>query len=192
MGQAFSGVRQQAAGADREQIQHDVFPMDRYLFDLNGYIVIRNALDSAVVAACNATLDKLEDFGPGEWRGHVHGHNFTGVHKGPNLQQIYEAGPAFKVLIDYPSWINMVIRCLGTDDPTFDRLHGPCFIDENFASIRGPGQAIGLHPGGQDRVMRCQFRYHDRRFHCGQFNIMMAFSDIGPGDGATMIIPGRH
>ncbi len=80
----------------------------------------------------------------------------------------------------------------GTDEPSFDRLHGPCFIDENYASIRGPGEAIGLHSGGQDRVTRCQFRCHDGRFHCGQINILMAFNEIGPGDGATMVIPGSR
>jgi len=40
--------------------------------------------------------------------------------------------------------------------------------------------------------MRCQFRYHDGRFHCGQINILLAFNRIGPGDGATMVIPGSH
>lgn len=166
--------------------------MERYLFDLNGYIVLKGALSGDEVAACNVVLDALQDAGPGEWRGYVHGHNFTGAHEGLNLQQIYEAGPPFEALIDHPSWIAKVTHLLGTDEPTFDRLHGPCFIDENFASIRGPGNAIGLHSGGQDRVVRCQFRYHDNRFHCGQINILTAFSRIGTGDGATMVIPGSH
>ncbi len=166
--------------------------MDRYLFDLKGFIVLRGALSPEEVAACNETLDELQDIRPNEWRGHVHGHNFTGEHEGKNLQQIYEAGPAFEKLIDHPSWINKVTHFLGTDQPNFDGHHGPCFIDENFASIRGPGEAIGLHSGGQDRVTRCQFRYHDGRFHCGQINILMGLNDIGPGDGATMVVPGSH
>lgn len=166
--------------------------MERYLFDLRGYLVLKNALSAEEVTACNRILDGLQDSGPGEWHGHVHGHNFTGSHEGLNLQQIYEAGPAFESLIDHPSWIDKVIHFVGTDEENFDGLHGPCFIDENFASIRGPGQAIGLHSGGHERVTRCQFRYHDNKFHCGQINILMAFNDIGPGDGATMVIPGSH
>ena len=55
-----------------------------------------------------------------------------------------------------------------------------------------PGVDHGQDPQGQDRVVRCQFRYHDNRFHCGQINILMAFNRIGPGDGATMVIPGSH
>lgn len=166
--------------------------MERYLFDLNGFIVLRAALDPVELAGCNEALDALQDCGPGEWRGHVHGHNFTGSHEGLNLQQIYEAGPAFERLIDHPNWIGKVIHFIGTDEQNFDGHHGPCFIDENFASIREPGQAIGLHSGGDERVTRCQFRFHNNRFHCGQINILMAFNDIGTGDGATMVIPGSH
>lgn len=166
--------------------------MERYLFDLNGFIVIRNALSAEEVDACNAVLDTMQHGQPGQWHGHVHGHNFTGSHEGLNLQQIYESGPAFERLIDHPSWIEKVTHFIGTDEPNFDSNHGPLFIDENFANIREKGQAIGLHSGGDKRVTRCQFRYHDGRFHCGQVNILMAFNNIGPGDGATMVIPGSH
>ena len=166
--------------------------MERYLFDLNGYFVIRGALSQTEVEACNEVLDGLQHMDPGGRSGGVHGHNFTGEHEGLNLQQIYEAGEPFERLIDHPSWIHKVIHFIGTDEGNFDGLHGPCFIDENFASLRGPGQAIGLHSGGQDRVTRCQFRYHDGRFHCGQVNVLMALTGIGPGDGGTMVIPGSH
>ena len=166
--------------------------MDRYLFDLNGFVVIRGALSTAQVDACNATLDTMTGLEPGGWAGRVHAHHFTGAHEGLNLQQIYEGGPAFEALIDHPAWMHHVLHFLGTDVPSFDTAHGPAFIDECFASIRGPGQAIGLHSGGQDRVTRCQFRYHDGRFHCGQVNVLIPFTPFGPGDGATMVIPGSH
>ena len=58
--------------------------------------------------------------------------------------------------------------------------------------IPGLGEATGLRSGGHERVTRCQFRYRDGRFHCGQINILIAFNDIGTGDGATMVIPGSH
>ena len=75
---------------------------------------------------------------------------------------------------------------------TFDYNHGPLFIDENFASFRGPGEAIGVHSGGHMGVKRIQFRFHAGRFMCGQIDILMALTDIGPGDGGTMLIPGSH
>ncbi len=167
------------------------FKLAEYLFDLRGYYVIEGALSDDELRACNDTLDEMQDLPAGGWRGRVHGHFFSSETEGINLQQIYEAGPAWERLIDHPSWIDLVKYFVGGEG-TFDWAHGPLFIDENFASIRGPGQAIGLHSGGHEGVKRCQFRYHNGRFHCGQINILMAFNDIGPGDGATMVIPGSH
>ena len=66
------------------------------------------------------------------------------------------------------------------------------FIDECLANFREPGEAIGLHSGGFPPINRNQFRYHGGRFMCGQVNVLMALTDIGPGDGGTMLIPGSH
>lgn len=163
---------------------------DIYFFDLRGYLVLRNALSAEEVAACNATIDAILPIEEEEWVGHVHGHSFKD-NDGVNLQQIYEAGPAFERLIDHPSWIEKVKHFVGGEG-TFDWNHGPLFIDENFANLRGPGEAIGLHSGGHLGLKRTQFRYHNGRFQCGQINILMALTDIGPGDGATMVVPGSH
>ena len=163
---------------------------ENYLFDLRGYLVLKQALSPAEVAACNAGIDAILPIEEEEWVGYVHGHSFKD-NDGVNLQQIYEGGPAFEWLIDHPSWLEKVKHFVGGEG-TFDWNHGPLFIDENFANIRGPGQAIGLHSGGEVGLKRTQYRYHNGRFQCGQINILMALTDIGPGDGATMVIPGSH
>lgn len=164
--------------------------LDVYLFDLRGFLILENALSPKEVADCNAILDDLQRLKPGEWRGHAHAHTYTGT-EGLNVQQIYEAGEPWERLIDHPSWIAKVTRFVGGEN-TFDYNHGKLFIDEAFASIRGPGDAIGLHSGGHNTPKRCQFRFHNGLFQCGQINILMAFTDIGPGDGGTMVIPGSH
>lgn len=163
---------------------------EKYFFDLNGYLVLRGALSPQEVAGCNAALDAMLPINEEEWIGYVHGHSFKD-NDGVNLQQIYEGGPAFETLIDHPGWIEKV-KCFVGGEGTFDWNHGPLFIDENFANIRGPGQAIGLHSGGHLGMKRTQYRYHNGRFQCGQINILMALNDIGPGDGATMVVPGSH
>ena len=66
--------------------------MERYLFDLNGYFIIKGALSPEEVKNCNKILDDLQDIEINEWRRNVHGQSFTGTHEGLNLQQIYEAG----------------------------------------------------------------------------------------------------
>lgn len=171
-----------------------VTPHDEYLFDLNGFLMLRGVLERDHVAQMNAILDEIVNLDPpiaaGEWYGCVHSHTYSG-HEGLNLQQIYEGGEPFERLIDHPGWIEKIKTFVGGAG-TFDFHHGPLFIDENFANVRGPGEAIGLHSGGHSGTKRNQFRYRNGRFQCGQVNILMALTDIGPGDGATMIIPGSH
>lgn len=169
--------------------------LDDYLFDLRGYLLLEGALDADEVRALNACVDAMPPLKPGEWHGYVHRQvhevNYHEEKFGVNLQQIYEAGEPFENLIDHPRWIDLVKRYVGGHD-TFDVFHGPLFIDENFLNLRGPGQGINLHSGGHQRVKRTQFRYHNGKFMCGQINILIALTDIGPGDGATVVIPGSH
>ncbi len=165
--------------------------LDIYLFDLRGYLLLEEALAASEVAACNAILDDLRSTKPGEWNGYVHGHFFSSKTEGLNLQQIYEAGDPFEKLIDHPSWIEHVRHFVGGEG-TFDYNHGPLFIDENFANIRGRGESIGIHSGPVPWIKRCQFQVQNQRFNCGQINVVVALTDIGPGDGATVVIPSSH
>ncbi len=165
--------------------EHDI-----YFFDLHGFIIIKGALSAAEVAACNAVMDGLQHLKPWEWEGFVQGHDYDGK-AGLNMQQIYEAGEAFERLIDHPSWIERVRSFVGGDD-TFDYNHGPLFIDECFANIRTPGQAIPMHSGGWGCGKRTQYQVKDGKMLCGQVNVLTALSEVGPGDGATMVVPGSH
>lgn len=170
--------------------------MEEYLFDLNGYLILKGALTKAQVDACNATYDEVEEaaksMGPKGWLGNVPINN-SGKQEGLGMQQLYEAGPVWEELLDHPSWYDKAIHFIGSDDPeNFDNAHGPAFIDECFGTIRPQGGAQRLHSGGHVGTIRTQFRYHAGKFHCGQVNILMAFTDIGQGDGATMVVPGSH
>ena len=77
-------------------------------------------------------------------------------------------------------------------------LHSGLFIDEALVTVRGPGQGVSLHSGGHKRRVRTQYRVatggadgvSDLEWRVGQLNVMMALTDVGPGDGATMVIPG--
>jgi len=164
--------------------------IDNYFFDLQGYLILRNALSAQEVKDINDSLDSMPRLKPDQWHGYVHRENMPD-HRGTSLQQIYEAGKPFEKLIDHPSWINHVTHYVGAKG-TFDSALGDLFIDENFALFRGPGESITLHSGGHTGCIRTQFAYHNGGFHCGQINILMALTDIGPGDGATMVIPGSH
>jgi hypothetical protein len=165
--------------------------LDEYLFDLNGFVVLRGVLSPEEVADANARIDTIPRSLPRlGWHGWVQREDHP-EHRGISYQQVYELGGAFERMIDHSNYINYVLRFVGGQD-TFDYHHGPLFIDENFFTIRGPGESITLHAGGHDIGKRMSFRYHNGRFQCAQINVLFAFTDIGPGDGATMVIPGSH
>ncbi|MCC7193822.1 MAG: phytanoyl-CoA dioxygenase family protein [Phycisphaeraceae bacterium] len=163
---------------------------DKYFFDLQGFIVRRGVLTSAEVRELNDSLDAIPKLQPGQWYGGLHGHTY-GTKDGINYQQIYEAGEPFERLIDHPSWIDHM-RCFVGGEGTFDYKHGPLFIDENMANFREAGEAIGLHSGGNELIKRNQFRVVNQKFLNCQVNALIALTDIGPGDGATMVIPASH
>ena len=164
--------------------------IDKYLFEHNGFIVKQKKLNKSKVKACNKIIDKLKKLKNLQWEGFVHGHNYGGK-EGLNLQQIYEAGKPFENLIDHPSWINHMLEFVGGEG-TFDHQHGPLFIDENFANVRGAGDAIGIHSGNHEGTQRGHYRYENGKMHSGQVNVLVALTDIDKGDGGTVVIPASH
>ena len=118
--------------------------MEEYLFDLNGYLILKNALTPAQGKACNDTYDQIEDAaksiqGRGWW-GNVAVSN-SGRQEGITLQQMYEAGPVWEELLDHPSWYDKCVHFIGTDDPeNFDGHMGR--LSSTSASVRsGPRAA---------------------------------------------------
>jgi hypothetical protein len=49
-----------------------------------------------------------------------------------------------------------------------------------------------VHSGGYRGALRGRYDYRHGVFRCGQVNIIVAITEIGPGDGPTMVIPGSH
>jgi len=165
--------------------------LDEYLFDLNGYLLLPGVLSADEIAEGNALIDALpRDLTRGGWHGWVQREDHP-EHRGVSYQQIYELGGVFERMIDHPRYLNYLFRFIGGQE-THDYYHGPAAIDENFFSLRGPGEAIPIHSGGHEMCSRTGYRYHNGRFLCGEINVLAAFTDIGPDDGATMVIPGSH
>jgi ectoine hydroxylase-related dioxygenase (phytanoyl-CoA dioxygenase family) len=161
--------------------------LDNYLFDLRGYLLLEGAVDAGHVTALNVALEQYRDLAPQAWRGNVHrADNFHA--NGIELQNIVEGGEPFERLIDHPAWLAHMREYVGEVGTFVDGL----FIDECFATLRATGGFLPMHSGGHEAIVRTQYRYTRGKFHCGQVNVLVALTDIGPGDGATMIIPGSH
>lgn len=166
-------------------MSHD---LQDYLFDLQGFCVLRNAVDSGHIADLNAELDKVPADMPWlSWRGNVQRLD-NNAYAGMELQNIVEGGEPFERLIDHPGWIDRVKRYCGEQDSYVEGL----FIDECFASIRRTGGFFAFHSGGYRGALRGKYVYEHGVWRCGQVNILLALTDIGPGDGGTLVVPGSH
>lgn len=161
--------------------------MLNYLFDLRGYVILRGAAEANLVADLNRVLDEFPPLEFQQWHGNVQRFDNHGV-VGTELQNIVEAGEPFERLIDHPSWLPHAQRWCGDRGSYTEGV----FIDECFASIRRSGGFFPVHSGGYQGSTRGQYRYTNGAFRCGQVNVLLALTDVGPGDGGTMVIPGSH
>ncbi len=161
--------------------------LDDFFFDLNGYLILKNAVNQDLLARLNAAFDAFPDIEFGQWHGNAQRRDYT-QHTGYELHNVVEAGEPFEELIDHPSWIDYLRHYCGDENSYTQGL----FIDEAIASIRKSGGHHPVHSGGYQGSTRGSYQYKHGVFRCGQCNIILALTDIGPGDGPTMVIPGSH
>lgn len=167
-----------------------------YLFDLHGYLHLKNAVSQEDVCEMNQWVDDHWEYvhgkrrrgasdDTGAWIGQVETHTY-GEKDGLNFQNIIEGGAVFERLIDHPSWIDLAKRYINAD------VNG-ISIHENFLTVRGPGGFIHIHCGGHAPLCYLTFRQHNTgEWMVGQINVLVALTDIEPGDGPTVLIPGSH
>lgn len=161
--------------------------MDDFFFDLNGYRVIPQAIEPELLADLNRAFDNFPSLERGQWWGNAQRRDYTGD-TGFELHNCVEAGELFERLIDHPGWINFVRHWCGEEESYVQGL----FIDECIASIRKSGGHHPVHSGGYKGAMRGAYGYKNGVFRCGQVNVLLALTDVGEGDGPTMVIPGSH
>ena len=168
-----------------------------YLFDLQGYLVLENAISSADLREMNQWIDDHASYvqepwstdgdlkKKGRWIGHIETHTYN-EENGVNFQSIIEGGPVFEKLIDHPAWIDLVKKYIHSS------VNG-LSIHENFLNVRGPGGYLHIHCGGHVPLSYLTFRQNNTgEWMVGQINVLMALNDIGEGDGPPVLIPGSH
>ncbi len=163
-------------------------PLDDFLFDLNGYLILQQALPVALLDELDAEFASFpRELARGGWHRGAQRRDYT-TETGYELHQAVAVGGAFTELIDHPRWIQRVCHYAGEQDSYLDGV----FLDETIASIRSKGGHHPMHSGAYQGTVRSSYGYRHGQFRAAQVNVIMALTDIGPGDGATMVVPGSH
>jgi len=77
-------------------------PLDDFLFDLRGYLILEKAAEPPLLARLNQAFDEFSPLQVGEWWGNAHRHDYTSA-TGFELHNCVEACAPFEELIDHPS-----------------------------------------------------------------------------------------
>jgi ectoine hydroxylase-related dioxygenase (phytanoyl-CoA dioxygenase family) len=146
---------------------------ERFLFDLQGFLVVPNALSDDELARLNAAVDEeIEQRTDRDMRTH----RFGGL---------LARGTTFHFLIDNPRIT-----------PYLEELLGANFrLDHDYADVIRTGKGpIGttLHGGATPFDPSQYFRYENGRMHNGLTVVAYNLKDVNPDDGGFACVPGSH
>ncbi len=144
-------------------------PEEKFMFDVEGYIVIKNVLTPAEVAELNALADTV--------------FNVKKELADRRTSQVSLWGPATQALIDQPKIMPYLLELLG---PKFRVDHDYCIF------MTKGGRAGGLHGGEGDREPDHWYKYRDGVMRNGLTVCTFFLTDANTGDGGFACVPGSH
>ena len=145
-------------------------PEEKFIFDLQGYIVVKNVLSQAEVDELNAIADqKMADQ-----------KEMSNGLKIPRRVSLW--GKPFQNLFDHPNMI-----------PYLSELLGPQFRADHDYGIfmRQGGRKGGLH-GGDHRAGTHYYKYRDGVMRNGLTVVVYFLAPAPPGSGGFCCVPGSH
>jgi hypothetical protein len=152
----------------------DMTDKELYLFDLQGYITVPNALSAAQLSELNRTVDgQLAE----------HAKPDTQMHRFD--QSLLEWGTAFRQLIDNAPIAPYLEELIGLD---YRLDHDYCDVIRS-----GPNHHSGSLHGGGTPFDSCMFyTYHNGKMFNGLLVVAYNLHDVNPGDGGFGCVPGSH
>ena len=160
---AARGGRRGAAGAG-------MTAEEQFLFDLEGYLVIRQVLSAAEVAALNAIADTRA----------------PALSEARPYDRVFRAsawGPPYQALIDHPRIVPYLVALVGT---RFRLDHDYCIF-----TVTG-GTGPDLHGGASDQNPDHWYAYRDGVMRNGLTVVTYGLTRANRGDGGFCCIPGSH
>ena len=162
---------------------------EKFLFDLNGYLVLEDVLTPAEVIAANAAVDchadQISDREPGLSGGAAPLEGRTGRGEFRRNPLAFERPwcEPFRRMLTHPRAIEVFNEILG---PGFRLDHGPGLI----RMVRGT-EGHQLH-GGMTFDPSQYHRFDHGRMQCGLCVAAWQLTDVKAGDGGFACVPGSH
>jgi hypothetical protein len=146
-------------------------PEERYRFDLQGFLVRRQALSTNEVAALNVAVDMLHSPEPG-----------TDVLSQRFINHLTTARK-FRDLIDHEAIFDIVSELCGS----------AVRLDHAYGIIMNNGQSgFGLHGAATPFDPAQYYVVHNGHIHTGLIAVQWALVDHLPGRGGFICVPGSH
>ncbi len=144
---------------------------ERYVFDLNGFVIRRAALSSDELQALHQAISRQNYPPPGSDLG------------SQRFQNYLASDVAFRALIDHPAALDVIIELCG---PTVR-------LDHTYGIVMAPGTSgLGLHGGGTPHDPAQFYTVRDGEMHNGLIAVQWALVDHDAGFGGFRCIPGSH
>jgi phytanoyl-CoA dioxygenase PhyH len=143
---------------------------EQFSFDLEGYLIVKQALTADEVTVLRATAIQ----------------NYPAAADRPTYRRIFGAsswGAPYHALIDHPKIIPYLFQLVG---PKFRLDHDYCL----FMSKGGRDQ--DLHGGATRHNPDHWYTYRDGVIRCGLTVVTFFLTHAHPGDGGFCCIPGSH
>ena len=169
-------------------------PEERYLFDLNGYLLLKKVLPAAVLASMNKIIDSLETLTDEEVKARDlprrYQQNSVYAQVGPAPNQglgdyscniLPIAGP-FETLVDLPSILPYLQEMISS----------PFRLDAASFMSRHRGGGFVFHHGYAEMLPYSEYAFERDTFHCVSIKISYALTDVSVEDGCFAVIPGSH
>lgn len=152
----------------------------QYLLDLQGYLVIENALSSEEVATLNQLIDEQQLPAPGKTQ------RFGSAPEGAGF---LDWGQPFVDLLDHPKLMPILRMQLG-DAFRLDRIYG-MYMDQGMS--RGKLHADYGAMARNERVQPGEYyAFRSNQIYNGFVVVTWNLADAGPDHGGFCCIPGSH
>ena len=169
---------------------------EAYLFDLRGFIVVKNALESNQIDDLSQRLEKhrSSNFNP------ILGSDRTILDEDKDAwsaPSLLELGGTYLDLIDLPTVSPYLTKLLGEHyrldhdyakiDSKMPEREKTLYLHGGGQGAGGPADLVGPSDGGQ-----CFYRYSNGRFFNGLVAVAFELDDVQASDGGFACVPGSH